>query len=186
MAQPIISRFFEVVADHRKILILPKSVSGRLTVTLAKVLVFPQTLAPALILFGAPVIDVMLISVARCMAMHLVWLLDRHIPYTRALRLCHLVTFGPLFVYFAIYFNKMNTAWGSLAPIFLFYVTTIAACLYMDLRNLILHLVGLPYTAYVSDHHCNGYIAIDDARIAEPVTILNRILWYYNDRTVRR
>ncbi len=177
MAHPIVSRFFEVVTDHRKILNLPGSVTGRLTATWAKVMVFPQTLAPALILFDATVIDVMLIFAARFMAMHVVWLLDRHMPYTRALGLCHLVTFGPLLVYFAIDFDQINTAWGSLAPIFSFYVATIAACLYMDFRDLILHLAGRPYPAYMRDHHRNGHITIDDPRIAEPVTILNRILW---------
>lgn len=177
MAHPSISRFFEVVTEHRKILNLPGSFTGRLTAQWAKIMVFPQALAPVLAVFGAPILDVVLIFLARYAAMHVVWLLDRYMPYTRALGLCHLVTFGPLFVYFSIEFSAIYENWAALWPAFLFFYVTIAACLYMDLRDLVLHMAGQPFPAYMRDHHRNGHITIDDPRIEEPVTNFNRLFW---------
>lgn len=177
MAHPIISRFFEVITEHRKVLNLPGSLTGRLTSLWAKIMVFPQVLAPLLVLFGAPFLDVLLIFVARFVAMHVVWLLDRYMPYTRALGLCHLVTFGPLLVYFSVEFNATYVAWGTLGPAFVFYFATIAACLFMDMRDLVLHMAGQPYPAYIRDHHRNGHLIIDDTRVQEPVTVFKRLFW---------
>lgn len=177
MAHPIFARFYEVVVDHRAILNLPGSATGRLTAAWAKVMVFPQVLAPVLILLGAPVLDVMLIFFARFVAMHVVWLLDRYMPYTRALGICHLVPFGPLLVYFSLSFSEISGNWGSLAPVFWAYYSVIAACLYMDARDLVLHMAGRPFPAYMRDHHRNGHMIIDDPRIEEPVTLFNRIFW---------
>ncbi|MDG1737246.1 MAG: hypothetical protein P8L68_01025 [Paracoccaceae bacterium] len=177
MAHPLISRFFDVITAHRKILNLPGSVTGRLTAQWAKIMVFPQVLAPVLIVFGVPAVDVLLIFAARFAAMHIVWLLDHYTPYARALGLCHLVTFGPLFVYFSLEFTAIQANWGSLGSVFVFYYAVIAACLYMDLRDLVLHMVGQPYPAYMRDHHRNGHVTIDDPRVEEPVTVFNRVLW---------
>lgn len=177
MMHPIFSRFSEVVTEHRKILDLPDSPTGRLTAIWAKVMVFPQMLAPVLILFGVPVLDATLIFFARFSAMHVVWLLDRYFPLTRALGLCHLVTFGPLFVYFTLQYSEIYNAWGALGFVFIFYFAVIAACLYMDTRDLILHLCNRPYPAYIRDHHRNGHINVDDPRVEEKVTVLNRIFW---------
>lgn len=177
MAHPSIARFFDVITEHRKILDLPGSPTGRLTSIWAKVMVFPQVLAPILALFGAPLLDVVMIFLARYVAMHVVWLLDRYMPYTRALGICHLVTYGPLFVYFSLQFTAIYANWGVLAPAFLLYYVTIAACLYMDVRDLLLHVAGRPFPAYMRDHHRNGHLIIDDPRIEEPVTTVNRLLW---------
>lgn len=54
MVHPVIYRFFDVVSEHRAVLNLPGSLTGRLTLILAKVLVFPQVLAPLLALFAVP------------------------------------------------------------------------------------------------------------------------------------
>ncbi len=177
MSHPIISRFLEVVTEHRKILNLPGSPTGRLTAQWAKIMVFPQMLAPILIVFGAPAFDVILIFLARYAAMHVVWLLDRYMPYTRALGLCHLVTFGPLLVYFTLQFGEIYAAWGTLGSVFVFYYAVIVACLFMDVRDLILHMMGQPFPAYMRDHHRNGHLKIDDPRIEEPVTMRKRIFW---------
>ena len=177
MAHASISRFFDVITEHRKVLNLPGSVTGRLTAQWAKVMVFPQILAPVLAIFGAPLLDVLLIFFARYAAMHVVWLLDRYMPYTRALGLCHLVTFGPLFVYFSIEFASVYASWGSLSAAYLYFYVTIAACLYMDLRDLILHMSGQPFPAYMRDHHRNGHLTIDDPLIEDPVTTFNRLFW---------
>ncbi len=53
----------------------------------------------------------------------------------------------------------------------------LAACLYMDLRDLLLHMAGRPYLAYVRDHVRNGHVNIDDPKVHEPVTLWNRIFW---------
>ena len=177
MAHPTISRFLDVVIEHRAILNMPGSPTGRLTATWAKIMVFPQVLAPILILFGAPIVDVVLIFVARYAAMHVVWLLDRYMPYTRALGICHLITFGPLFVYFTLEFSAIYTNWGSFGFVFGLYYFVIAACLYMDIRDLILHMVGQPFPAYMRDHHRNGHVKIDDPRVDEPVTNFSRLFW---------
>ena len=177
MAHPIIARFFEVIIDHRKVLHLPGSPTGKLTAIWARIMVFPQVLAPILIFFGAAAIDAILIILCRFVAMHVVWLLDRYFPYTRALGICHLVTFGPLFVYFSLEFSAIYAAWGALGPVFIFYYIIIAACLYMDMRDLILHMIGQPFPAYVRDHHRNGHMKIDDPRVEEPVTLFKRLLW---------
>lgn len=177
MMPALISRFFDVVREHRKVLNLPDSPTGRLTAIWAKVMVFPQTLAPVLIIAGLPWLPLVLIFAARVAAMHVVWLLDRYMPLTRALGLCHLVTFGPLFVWFTLDFGGISASFGAWWPVFYFYYATIAACLYMDARDLVLHMAGQPFPAYIRDHHRNGHIAVDDPRVAEPVTAFNRIFW---------
>lgn len=177
MAHPIISRFAEVVTEHRRVLDMPGSPTGKLTAVWAKIMVFPQVLAPVLIFFGAPVLDVVLIFLARFAAMHIVWLLDRYMPFTRALGMCHLVTFGPLLSYFTLQFSEIGTNWGELGFLFIFYYVVISACLYMDARDLILHIVGQPFPAYIRDHHRNGHLIIEDSRVEEPVTMLNRVFW---------
>lgn len=174
---PVFSRFLQVVREHRAVLDLPGSPSGWLTGLWAKVMVFPQALAPLLVLLGAPVLDVALIFAARFAAMHVVWLLDRSIANTRALGLCHLVTFGPLAVYFGLEFEGRMLAWGSLGSLFLAYFAVILVCLYLDLRDLVLHMAGRPYPAYIRDHHRNGHLMIDDPKAEEPVTAWNRIFW---------
>jgi len=177
MTHPVFSRFIDVVTEHRKVLNLPGSPTGRLTAIWAKIMVFPQVLAPILILFGVPVLDVTLIFLARFAAMHVAWLLDRYMPYTRALGLCHLATFGPLLVYFTLRFDQIYAAWGSLGFLFSFYYVIISACLYMDIRDLVLHIVGKPFPAYIRDYHRNGHLIIEDPRVEEPVTAFNRLFW---------
>ncbi len=65
------------VVEHREILNLPGSPTGRLVNIWAKVLVLPQVLAPLTILFGR--IEGPLIFLARYLAMYIVYLLDRRI-----------------------------------------------------------------------------------------------------------
>ena len=167
---PLLGRFVQVVEEHRAVLELPGSPTGRLTALWAKIMVFPQTLAPLLIAVGAPVGDVLLIFAARFVAMHVVWLLDRYMPCTRALGLCHLVTFGPLFAWFSADLAGVLASWGGLGPVFLFYYAVIGACLFMDARDLVLHMAGQPFPAYVRDHCRNGLLQIEDARARAPVT----------------
>ncbi len=178
MFQPMISRFKQVIKEHRAVLELPGSPTGRLTNLWAKIMVFPQMLIPIFILLGAPILPVLLIFFARIAAMQVVWLLDRYMPYTRALGLCHLVTFGPVFVYLTMDYGSIYAAWGWLGFVFFFYYIVIAACLYMNLRDLALHIKGQPFPCYMRDYYREGYFQeIDDPRIKEPVTMFNRLFW---------
>lgn len=177
MAHPIFTRFIDVIVEHRQLLSLPGSPTGWLVAQWAKIMVFPQVLAPVLILFGVPALDVILIFVARFTAMHVVYLLDRYMPLTRALGLCHLVTFGPLFVYFSLEFSAIFAAWGALGGVFAFLYLTIGLCLYMDTRDLVLHMAGRPFPCYVRDHQRMGNVQIDDDRANAPVTLFSRVLW---------
>ena len=80
-------------------------------------------------------------------------------------------------MYFSLEFTEIYANWGALGPVFLVYYATIAACLFMDARDLVLHVAGRPFPAYMRDHHRNGHLVIDDPRIEEPVTPFNRLFW---------
>lgn len=88
----------KIVNDHRDALkksMEAGSITGLLVMLWAPIMCFPQWFGglalgllgskPALAVFGA-----------RMAAMCIVRKLDEHIPYTRALGLCHLVTFSPV------------------------------------------------------------------------------------------
>ena len=108
MKNPLIGRIIHVVKEHRKVLEYPGSPTGKLVGQWAKIMVLPQFfLAPFTILFGR--IEGPLIFLARFLAMHIVYKLDEKIPFTRALGLCHLLTFGPLFIWFTINFLGIYT-----------------------------------------------------------------------------
>ena len=163
------------IVEHRKILNLPGSPTGRLVNLWAKVMVIPQFLAPLTILFGR--IEGPLIFLARYLAMYIVYLLDKRIPFTRALGLCHLLTFGPLFVWFTLDFADIYRGWGVFGFLFVVEYIVIAVCLFQDLRDLILHALGRPYPCYVRDYHRLGHISIDDERVEQPVTPFSTFLW---------
>ena len=177
MAHPIFQRFLDVIIEHRQLLSLPGSPTGWLVGQWAKIMVFPQVLAPILILFGVPALDVILIFLARYMAMHVVYMLDRYMPLTRALGLCHLVTFGPLFVYLSLDFSSIYASWGAFGAIFVFQYFIIAMCLYMDARDLVLQMAGRPFPCYVRDHQRLGNVQIEDGRADAPVTMFSRVFW---------
>ena len=139
-------------------------------------MVLPQfMLAPLTILFGRW--EGLWIFAARFVAMHIVYELDRKIPFTRALGLCHLLTFGPLFVWFTLNFGEIYNGWGIFAPLFAIEYAIIGLCLNLDLRDLILHLSGRPYPCYIRDYHRLGINVIDDKRVEQPVTPLSIFFW---------
>ncbi|CAB9503778.1 expressed unknown protein [Seminavis robusta] len=91
-------RSFEVVQDHRATLMKCESPTGFLVSQWAKIMCLPQfAVAPVLGCVGYPTSS--LFFAARVSAMVVVGELDKRLPVTRALGLCHLVTFGPLFAY---------------------------------------------------------------------------------------
>lgn len=109
--------------------------------------------------------------------MHIVYELELRIPYTRALGICHLITFGPLFIWFTLDFGDIYNGWGAFGFLFVIEYGIIALCLLQDLRDLILHLAGRPYPCYVRDYHRLGAIEIDDKRVEQPVTRFSTFLW---------
>ena len=101
-----------------------------------------------------------LIFLARFLAMPTVYQLDKKIPNTRALGICHLVTFGPLFIWFTLDFGDIYNGWGIFGFLFVIEYGIIAICSMQDIRDLALHLVGWPYPCYIRDYHRFGRITI--------------------------
>ncbi|MCB9797175.1 MAG: hypothetical protein H6741_31190 [Alphaproteobacteria bacterium] len=176
MLSPLVTRIIHAVKEHRALLETPGSPTGRLVAQWAKIMVLPQfVLAPFTLLFGR--VEGPLIFLARFLAMHVVYELDGRIPFTRALGLCHLLTFGPLFLWFSWNFQEIYTGWGVFGPLFVVEYGIIGLCLFMDSRDLILHVAGRPYPCYVRDYHRLGVIRIDDARVEQPVNWRTMLLW---------
>jgi len=176
MAKQLVTRIIDYVRRTRQLLDQPGSPTGRLVSIWAKVMVLPQfALAPLTILFGR--FEGPLIFLARFVAMHIVYELDRKIPFKRALGLCHLLTFGPLFIWFSLNFQEIYAGWGIFAPLFAIEYGIIGLCLYLDLRDLVLHLFGLPYPCYIRDYHRLGLNRIDDKRVEQPVTLFSTFFW---------
>ena len=176
MLSPLFTRIIDVVKDHRALLEQPGSPTGRLVAIWAKVMVLPQfILAPLSLLFGRW--EGPMIFLARFLAMHIVYELDKKIPFTRALGICHLVTFGPLFIWFTLNFGEIYAGWGVFGFLFVIEYFIIGVCLYLDSRDLILHLFGLPYPCYVRDYHRLGVNRINDKRVEQPVTLFSVIFW---------
>lgn len=176
MVNQLVTRIIHVVKEHRPLLEQPGSPTGRLVSIWAKVMVLPQfILAPLTILFGR--YEGPLIFLARFLAMHIVYELDKKIPFTRALGICHLLTFGPLFIWFSVNFQEIYDGWGVFGFLFAIEYGIIGLCLYLDLRDLILHACGLPYPCYVRDYHRLGVNVIHDKRVEQPVTPFSIFLW---------
>ena len=179
MAEPFVTPIIQYVRKTRSLLDQPGSPTGRLVSIWAKVMVFPQfLLAPLTILFGRW--EGPLIFLARFLAMHIVVRLEKKMPFTRALGICHLLTFGPLFIWFTLNFSEIYAGWGIFAPLFAIEYGIIALCLYLDLRDLILHAAGLPWPCYIRDHYRlgrPGVSEITDKRVEQPVTPFSVFFW---------
>jgi len=164
------------VKKTRSVLDQPGSLTGRLVSIWAKIMVFPQfLLMPFSILFGA--IEGPLIFLARFLAMHVVLRLEPRMPYHRVLGLCHIVTFGPLFLWFSYNFASIYTSWGIFGPVLVIEYAIIALCLTFDTRDLVLELLGRPFPCYIRDFHRLGVIKVDDKRIEQPVTFFSTLFW---------
>ncbi|QFT56623.1 hypothetical protein FIU95_18910 [Microbulbifer sp. THAF38] len=176
MLSLLVTRVIFVIKEHRRLLEQPGSPTGWLVAQWAKIMVLPQFfLAPFTLLFGRW--EGPMIFLARFLAMHVVYYLDRMIPYTRALGICHLVTFGPLFIWFSLNFSEIYQGWGVFGFLFVIEYIIIGLCLYFDLRDLILYLCGRPYPCYVRDYNRTGYLHIEDKRVEQPVTLLSIFFW---------
>lgn len=176
MISQVFTRVFDVIKEHRRVMELPGSPTGKLVSKWAKIMVIPQfIIMPLTIFFG--VYEGLMIFLARFLAMHIVYELDKTIPYRRALGLCHLLTFGPLFIYFTINFQDIYFNWGVIGFLFVLEYLIIGLCLYLDLRDLILHIIGLPFPCYIRDYHRLGLNVIEDSRADQPVTLFSIFFW---------
>ena len=163
-----------IVKDHSdglKKCMTVGSVTARLVMIWAPIMCFPQWIGgfifavlgckPAAAIFSA-----------RMAAMCVVRKLDEHIPYTRALGLCHLVTFGPVLFWLLTRSPKATDGLDGLAEIFVtFEKYVISLCLFLDARDLILYCLGYPFPCYIRHGVRAGVIPVKDARAKSPVTL---------------
>lgn len=148
------------------------SPTAALVLIWAPLMCFPQWLiAP---LFGLQV-ETLLIFGARVLAMCIVRKLDDVIPLTRALGLCHLITFGP--VLYILLTSDISTSDNAYLYWFVqSQIYVIVLCLILDTRDLLLHLAGYPYPCYIREGVIGGLIQTDDARAQQKVTWKSRLL----------
>ncbi len=138
----------------------------------APLMCFPQWLiAP---LFGLH-LETMAIFSARVLAMCIVRRLDGIMPLTRALGLCHLLTFGPVFCLLLmsnhpygenVYFDFF--VWSQI------YVSGL--CLFLDARDFFFYLAGCPYPCYIREGVRGGQLHVDDMRAHKEVSWGSRLL----------
>ena len=138
----------------------------------APLMCFPQwMLAP---LFGLE-IETLAIFAARVAAMCIVRRLDGIIPLTRALGICHLLTFGPVLVLLL-----MSQHPNGEAPVFDWFVRSqivvIGICLFLDARDFVLYLAGYPYPCYIREGVLGGELDVDDPRAHQAVNWRTRLV----------
>ena len=176
MVSLLITRIKHVIREARELPGHPGSPTGRIVSVWAKIMVLPQfLLAPLTLLFDR--YEGLMIFLARFVAMHIAYELEKRIPFTRAIGLCHLLTFGPLFVWFSLNFQVIYTGWGVYGFLFVIEYCIIGLCLYLDMRDMLLHTRGLPFPCYIRDYHRLGVIKLDDKRVEQPVTPFSVFFW---------
>ncbi|CAK9117343.1 unnamed protein product [Durusdinium trenchii] len=171
-----------VVKDHRDMLKKcgkAGSVTARLVAVWAPIMCFPQWVGG--LLFGLLGYKAAwAIFSARMGAMCIVRKLDEHIPFTRALGLCHLLTFGPVLAFImnrapAVPVSDATSVDSYFLNFLAFEKGVIALCLFMDARDLILHCLGYPFPCYIREGVRAGLIPIADPRAKHPVTVSSRL-----------
>mmetsp|Transcript_13298 Transcript_13298/g.25026 ORF Transcript_13298/g.25026 Transcript_13298/m.25026 type:complete len:181 (+) Transcript_13298:19-561(+) len=164
-----------VVKEHRnglKQCAAAGSPTAKLVATWAPIMCFPQWVGG--LVLGLRHSPALAIFFARMTAMCVVRKLDETIPCTRALGLCHLVTFGPIFPWIL---SCSGPGTGSAFDYFLFLEKrVIALCLFLDARDLLLHWLGYPFPCYIREGAQGGKLAIDDARVKRPVDMWARLI----------
>ena len=164
-----------VVNEHKGALDKCKeagSPTASLVLIWAPLMCFPQwIIAP---LFGLHW-QTLSIFLARVAAMCIVRKLDDVIPLTRALGLCHLMTFGPvlLLIFYSDFAQSDNTYW-----VYFIWsqIVVISICLFLDARDLFLYALGYPYPCYIREGVLGNKIEVDDERAKAPVTWRSRII----------
>lgn len=138
----------------------------------APIMCFPQWLiAP---LFGLQ-LETLAVFGARIIAMCIVRKLDGILPLTRALGLCHLLTFGPVLT-ILLMSNRSHGNNVYFDGFVLSQICVIGACLVQDARDFIFYLAGHPYPCYIREGVQAGYLQAEDPRALEKVTWRSRLL----------
>lgn len=164
-----------VVREHSAGLIKCKNAGSPTAAAIliwAPIMCFPQwIIAP---LFGLK-IETLAIFGARVAAMCIVRGLDRIMPLTRALGICHLLTFGPVLVLLLMSGHSFDET-----PLFSWFVwsqiVVIGICLFLDARDFFFYLAGFPYPCYVREGVLGGELDIDDPRARLGVSWRSRLL----------
>jgi hypothetical protein len=150
------------------------SVTARIISIYAPLMCFPQWLGPLFFFWS---FEVWAVFAARCAAMCIVRKLDGFIPYTRALGLCHLLTFGPLFWWFWFFRFPYSSGDASVLAWFMWAeLLVIAVCLIQDTRDLVLHVMGFPFPCYIRVGVRAGKIKVSDPRARAPVTWRHQLI----------
>ncbi len=138
----------------------------------APLMCFPQWLiAP---LFGFK-LETMTIFSARVLAMCIVRKLDGIMPLTRALGLCHLLTFGPVFC--VLLMSNHLTGENAFFDWFVWsQIYVIGICLLLDTRDFLFYLAGYPYPCYIREGVRGGLLHVEDVRAHKEVTWRSRLL----------
>lgn len=150
--------------------------SGSPTATMvliwAPLMCFPQWLiAP---LFGFQ-LETLAIFGARVLAMCIVRKLDGIMPLTRALGICHLLTFGPVLC--ILLMSNISVGDNAYLDWFLWsQVYVIGLCLLLDARDFVLYLAGHPYPCCIREGVRGGLLHVDDLKAHEEVTWRSRLL----------
>lgn len=148
------------------------SLTAAIVLTWAPLMCFPQWLiAPA---FGWH-LETWSIFAARMLSMCIVRKLDGIMPLTRALGLCHLLSFGPVLTLLL-----MSDSSAMADPNFQLFIQSqiyvIGLCLLLDSRDFIFYLAGYPYPCYVREGVRGGMLHVEDPRAGTPVTWKSRLL----------
>jgi hypothetical protein len=138
----------------------------------APIMCFPQWIVAPMFGFR---LETLAVFSARLAAMCIVRKLDGIMPLTRALGLCHLITFGPVLCLLlmsefpvgrTVYFDWF--IWSQ--------ICVIGLCLFMDARDFFFYLAGYPYPCYIREGVRGGHLHIDDSRAELDVTWRSRLL----------
>ena len=138
----------------------------------APIMCFPQwIIAP---MFGWQ-LETLLVFSARMAAMCIVRKLDDIMPLTRALGLCHLLTFGPVLAILLMTdigaFENQYLQWFLISQVWV-----ISLCLLLDARDFYFYLNGHPYPCYIREGVIGGTLSVDDQRARIAVTWRARLL----------
>jgi hypothetical protein len=172
-----------IVNDHRgglRKLAQAGSITAKLVKTWAAIMCVPQWVFGLMFgLLGHH--EGALIFGARMASMPIIRKLDEKIPWTRALGVGHLLTFGPVFAWLLLFRSQASSAEEGTTSWFFAWFLWIemrvnALCLFLDARDLLFHLAGYPFPCYIREGVRAGVIKNNDPRAKREVTWLSRLV----------
>jgi hypothetical protein len=173
-----------VVNDHRgglrNLAQAGSTITAKLVKTWAPIMCIPQWVFGLMFgLLGHP--EGALIFGARMAAMPIIRKLDeKMIPWTRALGVGHLLTFGPVFAWLLLFQSQASAEEEGTTSWFAWFLwiemRVIALCLFLVARDLLFHLAGYPFPCYIREGVRAGVIKNNDPRAKREVTWLSRLV----------